>query len=50
MRTHHSLGLDLSTLEVFDRSREAVGLREGPNDLSKHQQRPKGDKDCGSIP
>lgn len=33
--TYHSLGLDLSALEVFDGSWEAVGLRERPNDLSK---------------
>jgi len=33
-RTYHALGLDLSALEVFDRPREAVSLRKGPNDLS----------------
>ena len=33
MRTYHSLGLDLSAFEVLDRSREAVGLGEGPDDL-----------------
>jgi len=36
--THHSLGLDLSALEVLDRPGEAVGLREGPDDLSGFQQ------------
>ena len=44
-RTHHSLGLDLSTLEVFDRSRETVGLREGPNDLPQYQQTTNGQEE-----
>ena len=34
---HHPLGPDLSALEVFDSSREAVGLREGPDDLAECQ-------------